>query len=474
MAYLDDPRELQIRPESGVTLEQDNRFEEMYHWGAMVLDLCNLPVEEYMKPMTVNIGEGGDGGGSTPSNPKHTLKYIINGEVVKTVSLEEGAGIQLYTPQSQAGKTFDGWYSDANCTTQFTATTMPAQNVQVYGRYITNTNKVTFIIDGEFVGSGMVEYNQTVSDFPITEKEGYTFSGWRPSETTKITKDTTFSGSYIVNQYTLAYYVDNIMVSGKTYDYNAVIEKAAKYEKVGYTSTDWVGEPNTMPANNVSATCTTSIMVFTVVIKDTENNLVYSANDITYGTLVQDIIEQHCQGYVYTGSVTTITDNITIIVEQEVPVTMGDAYYGILLNSDFDNLSGGTYSALTQMEITNEINRQVSVTVMNAEDLGRGQEYQEMYIDEEDDEFMEEWDNTYTYSFVVLVPSTTIDLTSLQQGVVSDQGNWIGTVNDRGTDKNTFVVIDGITYKAYSFRRPNYCVNDIRENKTFFLTFSEK
>lgn len=58
MAYMNDPRELQIRPESGVTLEQDNRIEEMYHWGAAVLDLCNLPVEEYMKPMTVIVGSG--------------------------------------------------------------------------------------------------------------------------------------------------------------------------------------------------------------------------------------------------------------------------------------------------------------------------------------------------------------------------------------------------------------------------------
>lgn len=47
--YLDDPRENAIRPESGCTLESDNRVEEMYHWGAMVLDLCDLPVDEYMK-----------------------------------------------------------------------------------------------------------------------------------------------------------------------------------------------------------------------------------------------------------------------------------------------------------------------------------------------------------------------------------------------------------------------------------------
>ena len=61
MSYINDPREMSIRPESGVTLENDNRIETMYHWGAMITDLCDLPVSEYMKPMTVIVlGNGGE------------------------------------------------------------------------------------------------------------------------------------------------------------------------------------------------------------------------------------------------------------------------------------------------------------------------------------------------------------------------------------------------------------------------------
>ena len=67
---MNDPREMAIRPESGVTLEQDNRVETMYHWGAMVTDLCDLPVSEYMKPMTVIVY--GNGGGE--DYPGTTLK----------------------------------------------------------------------------------------------------------------------------------------------------------------------------------------------------------------------------------------------------------------------------------------------------------------------------------------------------------------------------------------------------------------
>lgn len=67
---MNDPREMAIRPESGVTLEQDNRVETMYHWGAMITDLCDLPVSEYMKPMTVIVY--GNGGGE--NYPDTTLK----------------------------------------------------------------------------------------------------------------------------------------------------------------------------------------------------------------------------------------------------------------------------------------------------------------------------------------------------------------------------------------------------------------
>ena len=67
---MNDPREMAIRPESGVTLEQDNRVETMYHWGAMITDLCDLPVSEYMKPMTVIVY--GNGGGE--DYPGTTLK----------------------------------------------------------------------------------------------------------------------------------------------------------------------------------------------------------------------------------------------------------------------------------------------------------------------------------------------------------------------------------------------------------------
>ena len=66
MSYLNDPRENAICEESGVTWESDNRVEPMYHWGALILDLCGMEPEEYMKNPIVEAikNSGGSGGGS--------------------------------------------------------------------------------------------------------------------------------------------------------------------------------------------------------------------------------------------------------------------------------------------------------------------------------------------------------------------------------------------------------------------------
>lgn len=115
MSYLNDPREEAIRPESGVTLEQDNRVETMYHWGAMVLDLCDLPVEEYMKPMPVNVVSGGtSGGGDTPSGDDsattYSLTYKVSGSVYATQTYHYGDTIVApEDPEAEEGFIFVGW-----------------------------------------------------------------------------------------------------------------------------------------------------------------------------------------------------------------------------------------------------------------------------------------------------------------------------------------------------------------------------
>jgi hypothetical protein len=75
--YINDPREMAIVPESGVTYEEDNRVEKMYHWGAKVLDLCGMEISEYMKPMTVIIGDDPTSGGTGTTKVNVSVKVSV-------------------------------------------------------------------------------------------------------------------------------------------------------------------------------------------------------------------------------------------------------------------------------------------------------------------------------------------------------------------------------------------------------------
>ena len=443
MSYLNDPRERAIKDDLNYILEEDDRYEEMYQWGAKILDLCDLPVEEYMKPMTV-IGIGGDGGGDTGSTPDtgsttYSLRYYLNGNLVKTLRLKEGDPIEDY-PVEQEGCEFTGW-ADSNGQAY---TVMPARNLSLYGRTIVNTYGVNFYIDGEIVSAQTeVKYGTRASTlrFPSSSRTGYDFSGWEPNPSeTVITSDTDFYGTftpkvYVItwnisgmtdyipptslecgeaitypdvefegytlagwsysgetmparnltitanfttneynlkfvcfengvesivssttvkygsritkptmrengytfstwtsdedyttmpahdveficnktaNQYILYYYVDGLQVSAVTYYYKATVNKAPKYVKEGYTSTDWNGEPDTMPYINVTATCQTSINRYTVIIKDGNNN-VLGSEVVDYGTTVESIMTRY-QGYSYNGAVQTIKNDVELVV----------------------------------------------------------------------------------------------------------------------------------------------------------------
>ena len=200
MSYLNDPREMAIRPESGVTLEEDNRYEEMWHWGAHVLDLCNLPVEEYMKPMTVNVGEGGGGGGSDTGSttPTYFLKFVLDGVTKKSFNLEEGAPIPEVSGERE-GYDFSGW-ADASGNTP---TTMPAANLTLYGTTSIKKFTIKFSVDGEELSEyeQVINWGGKVTNIPSSAKTGYNFSGWEPAIPSTVKNNYTFVGTFTKKSY---------------------------------------------------------------------------------------------------------------------------------------------------------------------------------------------------------------------------------------------------------------------------------
>ena len=246
MSYLNDPREMAIRPESGVTLEEDNRYETMYHWGAHVLDLCDLPVEEYMKPMTVNVNGGGGGGGDDeePATKTYSLKFMLDGvQKGNTYKLEEGAPIPEVSGEKE-GYDFSGW-KDASGNTP---TVMPASNLTLYGTTTIKKFTVKFVVDGNELPEyeQVVNWNTALANIPASAKTGYTFSGWEPAIPAKIKSDYTFVGTFTKKTYNVSFNISG-QVQTAQFAYGDTITYPAADSKEGYTICGWTPYYETMP-----------------------------------------------------------------------------------------------------------------------------------------------------------------------------------------------------------------------------------
>lgn len=110
---------------------------------------------------------------------QYTITFNANGgSECKPITYDYNTHIALPEP-TKAGYTFDFWSSDSNLTTQYTATTMPAENVTLYAKWAINNYTLTFIFDnGNNDEVRILEFNSPVEYPKNVVKDGYTFNGW--------------------------------------------------------------------------------------------------------------------------------------------------------------------------------------------------------------------------------------------------------------------------------------------------------
>ena len=131
----------------------------------------------YTIPETVQYTVNAEDGGTVSisyARKRYSLTYNLNAEGAAWVSdpgvksYRLGAALKLLTQSyvTRAGYTFDGWYTDANCTTAFTATTMPDHDVTLYAKW-TAQGGISYTVE---------HYQQNVTDdeYTLAETESKT------------------------------------------------------------------------------------------------------------------------------------------------------------------------------------------------------------------------------------------------------------------------------------------------------------
>jgi hypothetical protein len=300
MSYINDPREMAIRSEDGMTLEQDNRHEQMYQWGAMIIDLCDLPVEEYMKPMTV-IGLGG---GNLPEtgDTMYILKFVVDDVVVLQESLKSGDPIPFTVNAEKEGRNFLGWYYGG--TKYEDGSLMPSRNLTLTAKYSCDISFV-FVIDGveEEVSSYTINYNTKPSNIPSVNKPGYKFLGWEPSTAKTVTEHTVFKGSFesIVYVVTWSGYTDGVLT--QEYKYGDTLIVPTYPEKEGYTFVGWDKNVPDIVTSNLSFNAKFTINKYNItyheVIDGVESEPISSIT-LTYNSTIPSKNKLVKSGYTYT------------------------------------------------------------------------------------------------------------------------------------------------------------------------------
>ena len=167
MSYMNDPREMNFSSENGAMLEQDNRHETMYKWGAMIVDLCDMPVSEYMKPMTV-LGVGSGSSYPEAEETLYTLKFVIDNETVLTQKIKSGDTILFEVNGEKEDRIFKGWFYGS---TQYKeGDKMPSRNLTLIAKYECEVSFM-YSIDGEEILalSYIVPFNSKITNVRSTE-----------------------------------------------------------------------------------------------------------------------------------------------------------------------------------------------------------------------------------------------------------------------------------------------------------------
>ncbi len=223
----------------------------------------------YDIPAAVNYKVSAEDGGTVSlsyARKKFSLTYNLNATDAAWVSepgvraYRLGATLKLLTQSymTRAGYTFGGWYTDVDCTTEFTAATMPAENITLYAKW-TAQGDITYTVEH-------YQQNVTGDDYTLADTEKKTgvtgqktdakakpYTGFTAQDITQETINgdgkTVVKVYYTRNEYTLTFdlngsgasWTDSEATASHTYRYGAAVTTPTSNElsRAGYAFGGW-------------------------------------------------------------------------------------------------------------------------------------------------------------------------------------------------------------------------------------------
>lgn len=176
---------------------------------------------------------------------------------------------------------------------------MPKRDITIVGTSIINKYLITFTIDDEVIVSDSIEYGSTIVVPEVTEREGYTFSGWNKVPATMPAKDVVFSGFFTINKYLVTFKIGDEVISSESLEYGANIVVPVVPEKKGHSFNGWGEVAKTVPASDL--TYEGSYSVNSYLLTYTVDGEIVQSDSIAYGTKLVTPKAPTKEGHTFSG-----------------------------------------------------------------------------------------------------------------------------------------------------------------------------
>ena len=207
--------------------------------------------------------------------PYSTVTWEVDGEIVRSDELCEGAIITAPEDPSKTGYTFAGWKNkDSQELFSQGKTTMPAQDVTFVAQWTPITYNITYN-NGNGIENSTYTIESEEITLPTPTKTGYTFGGWYDNEGCTgeaiatipqgSTGDKIFYAKWTINSYTITFTTEgggsvsatvggNAIASGAPVQYGTSVVLTA-FADAGYSFSTWVdGSDNKVTSNPYTVT----------------------------------------------------------------------------------------------------------------------------------------------------------------------------------------------------------------------------
>ena len=189
---------------------------------------------------------------------QYTITYdALNGTQNVVQTYDYNVTVTAPADPTKVGYTFKGWSGLPE--------NMPAENITVEAIWEINKYTVTFDSDGgTAVSSITLDYGTVVNAPSDPTKTGYTFAGWEGLPEIMPAEDIIVTAKWTINSYTVTFDSNGgEAVAPVTQEFGSSIT-APTATREGYTFLGWSGLPETVPAENITATAQWQANTYTV------------------------------------------------------------------------------------------------------------------------------------------------------------------------------------------------------------------